>query len=105
MYRIVIACGMLIALGVGCAENMEIMERQANSFETNVVKPMVVGALENGVEGFGLQAGAQAINPTYKVTVKGMLVTGFEGEATVGMEGVSGQAQIHADADTPATKE
>jgi hypothetical protein len=41
-----------------------------------------------------IQAGAQGINPTYVVKFSGKWVTGVEGAASVGVEGIAGQLQV-----------
>jgi len=77
----------------GCAQPAPI-EQFAGKFVDNVIEPAVKEGLSRGVESLTIQAGAQGINPTYVVKFAGKWVVGIEGEASVGVQGLSGQMAI-----------
>ena len=80
----------------GCATLNERppVETFAQSLADQAVIPAMRAGLEQGIEQLTLQAGAQAINPTYVVRFAGKYVTGIEGEAAVGVTGLAGQLQV-----------
>lgn len=69
------------------------IEAFANKFTDEVVKPAITEGLKQGIQATAVQFGAQGINPTYKVKFSGKWVTGIEGEASIGAEGIAGQVQ------------
>jgi len=70
------------------------VEHFANKLADEAIIPAVREGLSQGVEQIVIQAGAQGINPTYVVKFSGKWVTGVEGAASVGVEGVAGQLQV-----------
>ncbi|MBK9128177.1 MAG: hypothetical protein IPM13_10295 [Phycisphaerales bacterium] len=70
------------------------VEAFAEKLADQAIIPAVREGLARGTQNLGIQAGAHAINPTYVVKFSGKWVTGVEGEASVGVEGVAGQLQI-----------
>jgi len=89
-------CLMLIGCLGGCAifKQQAPIERMAEKFVDGPIADAVKKGLLQGVESLTIQAGAQAINPTYRITAKGKYVTGIELDASVAAEGVAGQIQI-----------
>lgn len=92
-----IAIWLLISAS-GCQSwaNQPPIEAFAQRFMDEAVAPAIGAAISEGVEGLQLQAGAQAINPTYVADFTGKWVVGVEGEIRIGVEGVSGQLQVSA---------
>lgn len=70
------------------------VEHFANKLADEAIIPAVREGLAQGVEQLVIQAGAQGINPTYVVKFSGKWVTGVEGAASVGVEGIAGQLQV-----------
>jgi len=70
------------------------VEHFANKLADEAIIPAVREGLSQGVEQLVIQAGAQGINPTYVVKFSGKWVTGVEGAASVGVEGIAGQLQV-----------
>jgi len=92
------AFGLCLALlGLtGCAtlNPQPPVEHFANQLADEAIIPAVREGLAQGVEQLVIQAGAQGINPTYIVKFSGKWVTGVEGAASVGVEGIAGQLQV-----------
>lgn len=87
----------LAAVGLtGCAtlNPQPPVEHFANKLADEAIIPAVREGLSQGVEQLVIQAGAQGINPTYVVKFSGKWVTGVEGTASVGVEGIAGQLQV-----------
>jgi len=74
------------------------VEHFANKLADEAIIPAVREGLSQGVEQLVIQAGAQGINPTYVVKFSGKWVTGVEGTASVGVEGIAGQLQVSSTA-------
>jgi len=70
------------------------VEHFANKLADEAIIPAVRAGLAQGVEQLVIQAGAQGINPTYVMKFSGKWVTGVEGVASVGIEGIAGQLQV-----------
>ena len=92
---------LVLLLGwTGCLEGCAIFKQQApiehfaDRFLTEAIAPAVQEGLKQGVENLTVQAGAQAINPTYHIAIDGKWVVGIEIDASVAAEGVAGQIQI-----------
>jgi len=89
--------GLLTALAAlfafGCVQQQPI-EQFAGKFVDGVIEPAVKEGLSRGVESLTIQAGAQGINPTYRVDFEGFWCTGIKGMASVGVQGLSGQMAI-----------
>jgi len=88
---------LLALLGLtGCAtlNPQPPVEHFANKLADEAIIPAVRQGLAHGVEQLVIQAGAQGINPTYVVKFSGKWVTGVEGTASVGVEGIAGQLQV-----------
>jgi len=85
-----------LAIVPGCAtlNPQPPVEHFANKLADEAVIPAVREGLTQGVQQLALQAGAQGINPAYVVKFSGKWVTGVEGEASVGVEGIAGQLQV-----------
>lgn len=84
----------------GCAPNTTEAERAWMFVATNVIQPVAEKAIaETSTRTATIQAGAQVINPGYRVEVDGYLVQGFKGLVSVRLEGVSGQITGHAQGD------
>lgn len=83
-------------LTTGCAalNPTPPVEAFANKLADEAIIPAIKEGLAQGVTALTIQAGAQAINPKYIVTVEGKWVVGLEVQASVGVEGISGQVQI-----------
>jgi hypothetical protein len=92
------AFGLCLALlGLtGCAalSPQPPVEYFANKLADEAIIPAVRAGLAQGVEQLVIQAGAQGINPTYVMKFSGKWVTGVEGAASVGVEGIAGQLQV-----------
>ncbi len=87
----------LALLGLpGCAtlNPQPPVEHFANKLADEAIIPAVREGLSQGVEQLVIQAGAQGFNPTYVVRFSGKWVTGVEGAASVGVEGIAGQLQV-----------
>lgn len=85
----------LLFFMVGCsASKKPPIESFADKLADEAIIPAVKSGLAQGVEQLSIQAGAQGINPTYVVKFTGKWVTGIEGQASVGVEGIAGQLQI-----------
>jgi hypothetical protein len=102
---------MLVGLCLwGCAAWTERppIETMTYKFLDEAVIPGVREGLSHGVEKLTIQAGAQAVNPTYVITFDGKWVVGIEGQVTAGVTGISGQVQITtlspAEKGAPATQ-
>lgn len=80
------------------------VEAFAGKFVDQVVGPAVQRGLEQGVRDLNIQAGAQGINPKYVVTFDGKWVTGVEGKASVGVDGIAGQVQVSSSSDEETSK-
>lgn len=92
-----IVLAILTLLGLsGCAtlNPQPPVEHFANKLADEAIIPAVREGLSRGVEQLVIQAGAQGINPTYIVKFSGKWVTGVEGAASVGVEGIAGQLQV-----------
>ncbi|MEW6198049.1 MAG: hypothetical protein AB1601_05215 [Planctomycetota bacterium] len=92
-----ILLAILALLGLsGCAtlNPQPPVEHFANKLADEAIIPAVREGLAQGVEQLVIQAGAQGINPTYVVKFSGKWVTGVEGTASVGVEGIAGQLQV-----------
>lgn len=74
------------------------VEAFAEKLADQVIIPAVREGLSGGAQQLGMQASAQGINPTYVVKFRGVWITGLEGEASVGIEGLAGQVQISSSA-------
>lgn len=70
------------------------IEAFANKLADDAIVPAIREGLSQGVEQLSIQAGAQGINPTYLVEFSGKWVTGVEGSASVGVQGIAGQLQV-----------
>lgn len=92
--KLIVAILALFGITLCGCNTKEAVERQADKLTNEVIIPAVKEGLKQGVENLVIQAGAQAINPTYHLKFRGVLVNGFEGEATIGIEGIAGQAQV-----------
>lgn len=82
---------------VGCIDpqsKLDPMQAMAKETMAEILIPAVKEGLAQGVENLQIQAGAQGINPSYKITFDGKWVVGIEGTVTVGIDGVAGQIQI-----------
>lgn len=82
------------------------VEAFANKLAEEAVIPAVREGLARGAQQLALQASAQGINPTYVMRFRGVWITGLEGEASVGIDGIAGQIQISTSTSTstsPAT--
>jgi hypothetical protein len=87
----------LVAAGVaGCAtlNPKPPVEAFAEKLADGAIIPAVRKTLESGLSSSFLTAGVQGINPTYVVKFSGKWVTGLEGEASVGVEGIAGQLMM-----------
>lgn len=95
MGLLVIVCLLALLGATGCsALNKPPIESFADKLADQAIIPAVKQGLAQGVEQLSIQAGAQGINPTYVVKFTGKWVTGIEGEASVGVQGIAGQLQV-----------
>lgn len=84
---------------LSCTPDYSPMERMAREIMETVVRPIAEKAIaETLTDTATLQGGVQGINPTYVISIQGKVVTGFEGEIRIGIEGVAGQLTGHAQA-------
>jgi hypothetical protein len=92
------AAAIFLLLPVGCSalNPSPPIEAFANKLADEAVIPAIREGISQGVRSLTIQAGAQAINPTYVVEFEGKWVVGIEGRATVGVEGLAGQVQATA---------
>lgn len=89
----------LCAAAAGCDERTgtaKEMQTSSREFMREVVIPLAQKGMSRGVSGMQFQGGAHANNPKYVLRVKGYLVSGFEGEASIGLDGVAGQMMMSA---------
>lgn len=94
-YALVLAAvAWLMSSGCASWQKQPPIEEFAQKFVDQVIAPAVAEGLSQGVENLQLQAGAQAINPTYVFRFVGKWVVGIEGEASIGVEGLAGQLQV-----------
>lgn len=98
--KLTLLSGMLVlvlsSLLVGCAalNPRPPVEALADTLVDDAIVPAVRDGLAQGVQQLVLQAGAQGINPTYVVEFEAKWITGVEGRASIGVEGVSGQLHM-----------
>jgi len=92
----VLLCLLLGGCLAGCSifKQQAPIEHFAQEFLDKAIAPAVTEGLKQGVETLTVQAGAQAINPTYHIAIDGKWVVGIEIDASVSAEGVAGQIQI-----------
>lgn len=88
-----VACLVSLLFCAGCVEKPPI-ETFTDKLVTQAIVPVVKQGLAQGVKALTIQAGAQAVNPTYAIEFEAKWVVGVEGRATIGVEGLSGQVQI-----------
>ena len=83
-------------LSTGCAalNPTPPIEAFVNKLADEAVIPAIRSGLAQGVEQLTVQAGAQAINPTYVLRFEGKWVVGIEGMASIGIDGAAGQLQV-----------
>lgn len=100
-YALVCMLVILVAATIGCQalNPTPPIETFANKFADQVIIPAVQQGLSQGVSQLALQAGSQTINPRYVVKFTGKWVTGIEGEASIGVDGLSGQLQVASTSD------
>lgn len=79
------------------------VEAFAQEFAEKIIEPAVAQGLTNGVQNLGIHASAQGINPTYVIKFRGLWVTGIDGEASVGVQGIAGQMSIATQAAPPTS--
>ncbi len=84
----------LVVPGCATLNPQPPVEAFANKLADEAIIPAVREGLSHGVEQLSIQAGAHGINPTYVVKFSGKWVTGVEGAASVGVEGIAGQLQV-----------
>lgn len=85
-------CAAVVLMLPGCRWlNKPPIEETADRAIDKVLIPTARAVIESGAFSGQFQGSVQGINPEYVVKMKGHLVSGFEGEVRVGLNGVAGQ--------------
>lgn len=86
--------GVLLVLGGCSALNNDPILKRVDEVSDKVLVPIANNALaKSNLDAASVQGGIQGINPHYHVHVRGMWVTGFDGDVEAGINGVAGQLQ------------
>ena len=92
---------LVIGLGTGCDFGQDASIKQINDLTKVVVNK---AAEATTADTLSFHGSVQGQNPGYTVKVRGVIINGFEGEAKVYIDGVSGQMSLATQGRTTTTQ-